>query len=157
MPRRPKLVALVVAGALCVPTASANAASSTPPTLEVDGNAQAGHATLRWKSSTQPARATTQFQVQQSESSNFEQGAELLYQGPHHSSVLSGLPNGTSYYRARSRVSEDAEWGSWSSPAAFEVQHYSPQFAGTLFGLGALVFLCIVGFLVTMSRRSDNV
>jgi hypothetical protein len=153
MAHSPKLAALALVGVLGALTARA-AAQSPAAMLKVEGDRQAGHATLRWSCS---GSETAEFQVQESRNPGFEQQAELLYQGGQLSSVLSGLANGTSYYRVRCRGSAEADWGSWSDPAAFEVEHYSPRFAGTLFGLGAIVFVCTAGFLLTMSRRSSDV
>jgi hypothetical protein len=96
----------------------------------VDGSVSAdGHVKIEWKRLKQGSRV----ELQQSESENFN-GAKTIYSGPDNATFVSGLDNGTYYYRIREAG------GEWSAPAMLTVKHHSLRLALVLFSLGALVF-----------------
>lgn len=64
--------------------------------------------------------------------------SQTIYEGPDHASFVSGLDNGTYYYR----VGDGA--GQWSDTLTLTVEHQSMPLALTLFGLGFLVFALTV-------------
>ena len=124
------------------------------PELEVDGDPHAGHLTLTW-SSAQPKKA---YQLEEAPRDDFKD-AVVRYEGPHTSSVRSGLRNGVRFYRVRCRVGDDgdsASWSPWSAPVRFEVTHYSRTFALSLCALGAVVFGCTLAFLLGAARRERD-
>jgi len=122
------------------------------PTLQVQGDAAAGHVTLQWKA----ARATpgAEFLLQESPAEDFSK-ARTRYQGPHHSSVFSGLPNGSYHFRVRSRPAGDEPWGPWSAPQIFSVEHHPLPLAIALFGTGAAVFGLTLAFLLRSARKGS--
>lgn len=95
------------------------------------------------------------FELQQSQDENFGT-VMILYRGPDLASFISGLPNGTFYYRVRAMTPDSTRVGDWSEPARVEVTHHSLNLALTLAGLGSLVFLATVGVIVAGSRRADG-
>ena len=157
--RRASLVAAALAATLASDAAVAQPASATSgasATVELggDGDPHAGHVTLAWKLARGDAAGWV-FQLQEAAASDFSD-ASLRYEGPHHSSVISGLANGQRHFRARARRSSVDEWGPWSAPFAFRTEHHSLGLAGGLFGLGAVVFTLTAGFVVVASRREED-
>ena len=129
---------------------SADAADA--PTLTADGDAGAGHVTLSWSA------GGGRYQLQWAPEPDFAH-AITRYDGPHTSSVRSGMPNGVNYFRVRRQTGGDAEaatWSAWSEPVRFEVKHHSRMLAFSLCGLGAFVFASTGLFLMRASRRHDD-
>jgi hypothetical protein len=138
----------------------AGASSSTPsgsgPTLSVQGDAAAGHVTLQWQAAKEGEDAAgTEFLLQESSTEDFSD-ARIRYQGQHHSSVLSGLLNGSYHFRVRSRPADEQPWGAWSAPQVFKVKHHSLPLAFTLFGIGAAVFGLTLAFLLVSARKASS-
>jgi hypothetical protein len=119
------------------------------PTLELDGDSQAGHVTVSWAA--REGADASEFQVQEATSNAF-QDARDIYRGQHTASVISGLRNGDFYFRARAKTG--AGWSDWSEPAKFHVEHPSLRIAFGLFGLGALVFGATTWVIVRGARSS---
>jgi len=92
------------------------------------------------------------FELQQSEDSNFT-NAKTRYSGPDLASYISGLPNGSYYYRVRSVSSDGLVAGPWSETISVVVKHHSLKLALVLFGLGGVVFILTV-ILVLRGVRS---
>ena len=109
--------------------------------------------TLQWQAHEEGSAA--EFMLQESAMADFSQ-ARTRYQGPHHSSVLSGLPNGSYYFRVRARQGEGHPWGTWSAPEVFTVKHHPLSLAFILFGLGAAVFGLTLTFLVAAARKEST-
>jgi hypothetical protein len=130
------------------PSASARADSSAFGTPSVKGDAKAGYATISWSAPKQATKQAVSFELQHARNASFGD-AKLRYRGPHQASMLSGLPDGTHYFRVRSLGKGGQPLASWSKPASFVVAHHSRRFALTLFGMGALVFALIVVFLLS--------
>lgn len=115
--------------------APAAPAAAPPPTLVADGDSQAGNLTLSWSLPEGVSGSTVE--VQQARSAEFAASRDV-YRGPHGSSVVSGLRDGTFHFRARYQLGE--QWSEWSAPVRFEVEHPPLSSALGLFALGALVF-----------------
>ena len=98
--------------------------------------------TLEWDSA-----QDSLFELQQAASADFTH-ARLIYQGPDKASFVSGLEDGTYYFRVR------APGEAWSDPLTVHVQHQSLKLAFTLFGLGGIVFLLTVFVVVNGARRA---
>jgi len=81
---------------------------------------------------------------------------ELWYEGPAQRSFVSGLGNGEHYYRVRTRVGEDGAWGPWSEPMHIVVELQSLSTAWLLFGVGAVMFVCIAGFIAWQTLRGES-
>lgn len=103
-----------------------------------------GHIRLEWA-----AERDTIFELQQSRTADFADPL-TIYRGPDLASFISGLKNGTYYYRVR--VPDD----SWSDTMTIEVQHQSLQLALTLFGVGCVVFLLTVFVVVNGARQANK-
>ncbi len=91
-----------------------------------------------------------------------EEGADSLfvssntrYRGPDLASYISGLPNGTFYYRVR-ELRPTGFASEWSSAAKVHVEHHSLQLAYTLFGIGGTVFVLTVGVVLLGVRRATR-
>lgn len=86
------------------------------------------------------------FELQQARDSLFRT-AKTIYSGSDLASFISGLPDGSYYYRIRAQE-QDKPMSEWSNPVVLDVQHQSLQLAFTLFGIGMVVFLatCAVIF-----------
>ena len=126
--------------------------AQTAPSLSVRGDGSAGHATLTWTALEGDSAA--EYMLQESTSADFSE-AYTRYQGPHRSSVVSGLLDGTYYFRVRSRQGERHPWSSWSATEHFKVEHHPLPLALTLLGLGALVFGLTLAFLFTSAREDS--
>lgn len=122
-----------------------------PPEVELQGDAHAGHVTVRWTPLPEAEAAPRQYELQEAFSQDFDQ-PNLRYRGGHTSSVISGLPDGTRFFRVRQRSADAGSWSDWSKPARFQVEHHSLRFALSLLGVGAVVFAAIVGFLMIVPR-----
>lgn len=83
---------------------------------------------------------------------------ELWYRGPATQSFVSGLPDGDVRVRVRAaEASDEPRWGAWSEVSTVPVRHHSMGKALALLGLGGLVFLLLVGYIVQASLRTREV
>ncbi len=101
------------------------------PVLQLSGKgvSENGHVRIEWTLDNDVL-----VEVQQSQDEDFST-ARLIYRGLDDATVVSGLENGTYYYRIRFVD------GDWSDPVALKVKHHSHSLAIALFSLGAIVFL----------------
>lgn len=123
-----------------------------PPELVIDSPSpsRAGHARLLWvPDATLLERDDIVFELQQATREDFSD-ARALYRGPDMASVVSGLEDGTYYYRVRAAVAEtDAdEVGPWSDPEVLVVEHHPLQLAILLMIVGGLVFAATVAVVI---------
>ena len=128
------------------------ALAAAPPRLKTDGDSQAGCVTLSWQASQSLSRPLT-FELQGSATADFG-SSRVIYCGPETSSVRSGLPDGTRYFRVRAR-SGQGPWGQWSRPAQFSVRHHSLVMASTLMGIGAIVFVA-TAWVVVRAQKAER-
>lgn len=113
---------------------------------------ESGYIKLSWTWDADAAAGDTyRFELQQDEQSSFAAPREI-YQGQDYATFLSGLKNGTYYYRIRAITGASA--GEWSAPVLVEVKHHSLSLAFSLFGIGALIFLLTVGIIVQGNRKA---
>jgi len=98
---------------------------------------------LEWEGAEGP------YELQSANSRDFDP-ADVEYRGPDRASFISGLENGTYFYRVR------AKDGLWSDVLLLEVKHQSLQLAFTLFGLGAIVFFLTVWVVVSGARKVQS-
>lgn len=103
-----------------------------------------GHVKIEWDHSEGGL-----IEVQQSESETFET-ARIIYRGADKATFVSGLENGTYYYRVREHD------GAWSAPATLTVRHHSLRLAIILFMLGAIVFALTVFIVVKGALKASN-
>lgn len=119
--------------ALCHPAEAGS--DLRAPVLRLAGGSMSedGHVKVEWDLQ----RAGANVEVQQALDKSFK-GAKVVYRGPDKATFISGLQDGTYYYRIR-RVD-----GVWSDPVMLTVKHHSLRLAFTLFSLGAVVFALTV-------------
>ncbi len=139
----------VVAAALVSLSASAWAAGSSAIEISLSGDPHAGYVTVAWSAPelSSDSAGIPEFQLERARDASFD-SPRLIYHGTHTSSVRSGLRDGAYFYRVRARL--DGDWSAWSETAEFDVEHHSARLAGLLFGLGGVVFLATLIFLVRM-------
>jgi hypothetical protein len=121
-------------------------AHAARPTLTANGDSRAGHVTLQWE--VQDATSETAervYELQESPTADFH-APRVRYQGPQTSSVLSGIPDGTQFFRVREKPANGTS-GGWSDPVRFEVKHHSLATAAGLMALGAIVFVVTAWFV----------
>lgn len=134
------LVAWALAGA-------AAQARPTPLILSTEGDSGAGHVRVSWTAD----EGAVGYELQRATHADFRDGY-TLYRGQHTASVLSGLLDGTLYFRVRARFA-DAMDGPWSEVVSFEVHHHGRDMALAFFLAGACIFAVTLGFLWFFSRR----
>lgn len=143
---KPRTLPYIIAALLllCQP---GYAVAQPVPTLELASGtvSEDGHIRIAW--STKEKRVPVE--LQQAENENFTD-ATTVYRGADKATFISGLENGTYYYRIR-RVD-----GAWSAPVKLLVNHHSLQLALVLVSLGAVVFGLTV-FIVLKGAFSASV
>ncbi len=107
---------------------------------------QQGVVKLEW-TPTYPKTPVT-FELEQAANLNFED-SDIIYQGTDHGTFLSGLPDGTYYYRLRTAN------GNWSEPLEVTIKHHSLPLALILFCIGAMVFLLVVGVILKGAKNGQ--
>lgn len=110
-----------------------------------------GHAQLVWGDSLR--NQGYRFELQQSTDANFTE-VERLYTGPDFARYLSGLNNGSTYYRIRAIDPETEQTGPWSETVDLTVDHHPLSLALGLAGTGLVVFLLTVAVVVIGSYRT---
>lgn len=124
-------------------------AQQTPSLVAETGNtSDDGHIRLVW-TKIQPEG---NYEIQKSVDPDFSQ-PKTIYEGPDLATFVSGLRDGTYYFRVRSSS------GNWSEIVPVKVQHHSLQLAFTLFTLGGIVFLLTVFVVIKGSlqaRKNDT-
>lgn len=124
----------------------------TAPELPPDGKffeTNEGVVNLAWEG---PEGAT--FELQQSPDPAFpEPGTGTRYLGPDPGSVISGLPEGTHYFRVRD-VPTNGTPGEWSGPLEVRVEFMATKWVVTLLIFGAVVFFTTIATIITGHLRS---
>lgn len=113
-------------------------ARSDIPVLEVvEGTqTQQGIVKLAWKGADRQV-----YELQEASSDSFQQ-PKIRYSGPDQGTFLSGLNDGTYYYRLRNQN------GDYSNVVTLEIKHHPIQLAISLLLLGALVFVVTTALVV---------
>lgn len=133
----------VAVGALCAWGAATTAApvlTSNPPVGD-SGYAlsDTGYYALSWVWDGDGVE--TDFVLEESRSCDFSK-PKLIYQGPDHSTALSGLLDGEYFYRVR------AGDGAWAEPIKIVVRHRSLKESIIYLVIGAAVFLATAVLVV---------
>ncbi|SET03719.1 hypothetical protein SAMN05216326_1109 [Nitrosomonas marina] len=98
-----------------------------------------GYVLLNWQN-----KELIPVELQQAAQSSFDNPI-TLYEGKNSSLMLSGLADGTYYYRIRAHQKQP---GTWSDTVRLDVAHYSLARVWLLFVAGALVFLSVAWVIV---------
>lgn len=145
----PLVLKLLLTGIFFLPLMSFTDADEVPPafTLADEITSEDGHVKLTWDM----AVANASVEVQQAQDKDFS-NAKIIYSGPDNATFISGLEDGTYYFRLRKPESK------WSDSIKVSVQHHSLTLAFTLFGLGAVVFLLTVFVVIkgAVQASADN-
>ncbi|MCA9647376.1 MAG: hypothetical protein H6718_27100 [Polyangiaceae bacterium] len=113
---------------------------------------QAGSTTLTWGAEHQGGPEPT-YQLQRSVDPAFSD-PKTLYTGPDQGRYVSGLLDGSYYFRVRARQG-DAAWSAWSKPQELVITHWPKTRALSLMGVGALVFLATAFVVLRGTARSE--
>lgn len=125
------------------------------PVMENDSInlAQSGSIKLIWRSTGEDETApAADFELQEATTKEFTD-AHTYYHGPDLATYISGLPEGTYYYRVRLHA-EDGSTSEWSKPIMVEVEHHSLSLAWFLFAVGGIVFALTVAVVVGGTRKN---
>ena len=114
-------------------------------TLEKETLSEDGHIKIEWNMD----QAGADVELQQAEDKLFD-NPHVIYRGPDNATFVSGLEDGTYYFRVRKLE------GPWSEVITVNVKHHSLQVAFILFGLGAIVFAMTV-FVVVRGAVNSSV
>ncbi len=127
----------------------AKAVLAQPDLTASDEVSQTGHFQLKWDY----REVETVFELQQGQAPDFR-NATTIYTGPEKARAMSGLLNGTYYFRVRMQDS------SWSNVVKVKVEHYKLSTALLFLSLGAIVFFATATLIVRghlMHRKTHGI
>jgi hypothetical protein len=161
-PGRPVHSAALRAGLLCLVLLPSAALAAAPVAPRWDHSetidSADGYAQLSWGIPLEDQHPESEtewiYHLQEGRRPVFNE-TDVQYMGTQHSSFVSGLEDGTYYYRVRARAPDQEQWGPWSTVVHVEVRHHDRRFALGLMALGGMVFLATAGFL--LRHRNDPV
>ncbi|HLS29701.1 MAG TPA: hypothetical protein VK021_02470 [Flavobacteriaceae bacterium] len=121
---------------------------ATPPVLSLESgsNPEQGIVKLHWS---HPESDAQKFELQQSTSTDFKDFSSV-YEGNDPATFISGLENGTYYYRVYHPSTK-----TYSDTLSVKVEHHSLWLAFTMLGLGGLVFIFTVVELIRGTRQKS--
>lgn len=145
----PKLLLLC-----CICLKSADASIGTETLEFIDGRtavSREGYYSLRWHDAS--ARDSSGFyELERASTASFE-GAKAVYRGRDTAVFVSGLVDGSYFYRVRTAV--QGRHGPWSAPFILTVKHGPIAVAWLLFAIGAVIFLAIIAVVINGSRGTS--
>ncbi len=143
--------------ALIVTTGSAIsfAGENAPAFVTQSQTSRTGHVKLIWEPATLPAPddGAPVFELQAASHPDFSD-PRVVYSGSDRASFVSGLANGTYYYRVRNL--DNGTPGAWSDPLEITVDHHSLSLALLLFGLGFVVVAATFAVVLRGSFQQDE-
>lgn len=104
----------------------------------IPSKSYSGHFKISWRPQT--LQRVVKYRLERSSAVTFL-SSELVYEGEETSTFLSGLENGSYFFRV------SANEGAWSKVASVEVKHFNSGFAILLFVIGLFTFLGIVAVI----------
>lgn len=114
-----------------------------------------GHATLRWtlEEVEEGKGDAVRFEIQQSFDADFS-SAEMRDPGRDRAMFVSGLPEGSNYFRVRAiDIEGEGAPGAWSEPVIVVVDYPDRNLVTGLFGVGLVVFIATVGSVIVGHLR----
>ncbi|MFO8156191.1 MAG: hypothetical protein ACQERR_07625 [Pseudomonadota bacterium] len=143
----------VAAVLLLAPLWTGPLAAEHEPVLEVDdGGASAGHLRLEWHWVGDGEEPVYDIEMDRRESFG---NPRRIHRGPDSATVLSGLSNGTYFFRARVWLRGEPVTA-WSEPVRAEIEHHSLARALGLFALGGVVFAATVALIFLGHRQTGG-
>ena len=146
---------LLIMGLLAAAVTSAQ--SLPAPVLEWDMGdaATGGYYRLSWRmpEGVLAEDARPVYELQLAETRAFDH-PRLVYEGGDTARVISGQPDGVAYFRVRVRLGERTS--PWSEVLAAKVEHHPLGRAFLFFGVGAVVFVTTLVFIIGASRRAKH-
>lgn len=94
------------------------------------------------------------FELEEANDSLFDSSRDR-YIGPDLATYLSGLENGSYYFRVRALTAARVIAGPWSEPIVVKVEHHSLKLAYSLFIIGGIVFLATLGVVIHGTRTKE--
>ncbi len=140
------------APALGQPTADFDFEPNADEPRRLQGDFRSGYLTLEWKIEGEDADIVYEFEVQSAREDAFDTPIPR-YDGRGRQVFVSGLGSGDHWFRVRAREAGDTHWGPWSDPVLAPVDHHPMSLAWSLFGVGIVLFACIVGFVAANAGR----
>jgi hypothetical protein len=128
-----------------------------PPVFENDSATftNSGSVKLSWRSSEAVDDvADVEYELQRATTANLTDAARY-YQGPDLATYISGLADGSYFFRVRELRSKRVV-SDWSGTVAVNVEHHSLKLAFTLFGIGGLVFILTLLVVLRGASRTDT-
>ncbi|AEG01587.1 hypothetical protein [Methylomonas methanica] len=125
----------------------AQAQQQAPRLFSDTQTATAGYYRLNWES----ADIDPVVELQQADNPAFTD-ADIRYRGHDGASVVSGMPDGEWYYRARSITG--GKVSPWSDTIAVKVAHHPLSRAWLFFGLGTLVFAATLLLIIRGTEQN---
>lgn len=115
--------------------------------LENGSNPEQGIIKLHWG---YPESDSQEFELQQAISTDFKTFSSV-YHGSDRATFISGLADGNYHYRVYHPATE-----TYSEVLSVEVKHHPLSLAFTMLGLGAVVFIFTVVYLIKGRQKSIN-
>lgn len=144
------LVAML-AGLLTLPGGAALAQDRVPRITIHDGGASAGYLRLEWRWEGEGEGVQPVYDIEMARRESFG-NPRRVYRGPDEATFLSGLADGTYYFRGRVWLRGEPVTA-WSGPVRAEIEHHPVGRALGLFALGGGVFAATVALILFGRRR----
>ncbi len=143
---------LAAAILMFVPVCGWSAQPDKPvPDIPLESNNDSGYFSIIWHDDGSNPNAI--FELQQAKNKDF-QDASVIYKGLDRASFISGLPNGTYYYRIRKTI--DEEKSPWSETIVVHIEHHSLYLAFSLASVGLLVFVLTAGIIIKGVKKENS-
>jgi len=121
------------------------------PKTPLKNSNDSGYFSIEWREDKKHPDAV--FVLEQSQDKNFEE-TKRIYEGLDRASFISGLPNGTYYYRIRKKV--NGVRSPWSNTIVVDIEHHSLYLALSLAAVGLIVFASTAGIIIKGVRTDKN-
>ncbi|MCB0261612.1 MAG: hypothetical protein KDE52_17470 [Calditrichaeota bacterium] len=147
------LLVLIQEPGLAQQTGDLEAPQFVTPTENI---VNAGYIRIRWMAiPSDNQNETVEYELQQSTEKDFG-NFRVKYKGVDLASYVSGLPNGTFYYRIKAIDTATGNESLWSAPIKVDVVHHSLTLAFWLMGIGSIVFFATAGVIWHGTRSAAN-
>ena len=132
-------------------SASAESIKKPIPDVPLKINNDSGYFSIEWNEDKKHPDAI--YILEQSKNKEFET-KKTIYKGLDRASFISGLPDGTYYYRIRKVI--NGEKSPWSNTITVNIEHHSLYLALSLAVVGFIVFASTAGIIIKGVRTEKN-